>query len=183
MSKEICLNIIANSIALGKLGSAYGIRGWLRIFSFTEYTEDIFKYQPWFIQRAGQWWQQLELEGWKHHNQDIIIKIKHIDDRNAANLMTNYKIIIDSEQLPELEDNEYYWKDLIGCQVITTKGYSFGYVQNLMETGSNDVLIIKANLKDAFDIKERLIPFLDEQIIKNIDLTSKTIEVDWDPSF
>ncbi|MGP1924130.1 MAG: ribosome maturation factor RimM [Arsenophonus sp. NEOnobi-MAG3] len=183
MSKEVCLNIPANPIALGKLGSAHGIRGWLRIFSSTEYTEDIFDYQPWFIQRSCQWWQRLELEGWKQHNKDIIIKIKHIDDRNAANLITNYEIIIDSAQLPVLEDNEYYWKDLIGCQVITTKGYSFGFVQDLIETGSNDVLVIKANLKDAFGIKERLIPFLDEQIIKNIDLTTKIIEVDWNPCF
>lgn len=136
-------------------------------FSSTEYTEDIFEYQPWFIQRSGQW-QQLELEGWKHHNQDIIIKIKHIDDRSAANSMTNCEIIVDSAQLPVLEGNEYYWKDLIGCQVITTKGYSLGFVQDLMETGSNDVLVIKANLKDAFGIKERLIPFLDEQVVKTL---------------
>lgn len=97
--------------------------------------------------------------------------------------MTNCEIIVDSAQLPVLEGNEYYWKDLIGCQVITIKGYSLGYVQDLMETGSNDVLVIKANLKDAFGIKERLIPFLDEQVIKNVDLTTKTIEVDWDPGF
>lgn len=182
MSKEVCLKIPVNPIVLGKLGSAHGIRGWLRVFSSTEYTEDIFEYQPWFIQRSGQW-QQLELEGWKHHNQDIIIKIKHIDNRSAANSMANCEIIVDSAQLPILEGNEYYWKDLIGCQVITTKGYSLGYVQDLMETGSNDVLVIKANLKDAFGIKERLIPFLDEQVIKNVDLTTKTIEVDWDPGF
>lgn len=55
MSKEVCLKIPVNPIVLGKLGSAHGIRGWLRVFSSTEYTEDIFEYQPWFIQRSGQW--------------------------------------------------------------------------------------------------------------------------------
>ncbi len=182
MSKEFCFKIPYNPIVLGKVGSVHGIRGWLRVFSFTEYTEDIFKYQPWFIYHSSQW-QQLELEGWKYHNQDIIIKIKHIDDRISAKLITNCEIIADSVQLPLLEGNEYYWKDLIGCQVITTKGYSLGYVQNLMETGSNDILIIKINLKDAFGIKERLIPFLDEQVIKNVDLLTKIIKVDWDLDF
>lgn len=52
----------------------------------------------------------------------------------------------------------------------------------MMETGSNDVLVIKANLKDAFGIKERLVPFLDGQVIK-VDLATRTIEVDWDHGF
>ncbi|MCE1857322.1 ribosome maturation factor RimM, partial [Enterobacter hormaechei] len=143
-------------MVLGKLGSAYGIRGWLRVFSSTEHTEDIFEYQPWFIQRAGQW-QHVELEAWKHHNQDIIVKIKDIDDRDAANLLTNCEVMVDSGLLPDLEEGDYYWKDLIGCQVINTTGYNLGTIHDMMETGSNDVMVIKANLKDAFGIKERLV--------------------------
>ncbi|MCA6222891.1 ribosome maturation factor RimM [Photorhabdus antumapuensis] len=182
MSKQTCFELPENPIVLGKLGSTYGIRGWLRVFSSTEHAEDIFEYQPWFIQLEGRW-QHIELEAWKHHNQDMIIKIKGIDDLDAANLLTNYEIIVDSEQLPELDTGDYYWKDLIGCQVISTAGYSLGTVNDMMETGSNDVMVIKANLKDAFGIKERLIPFLDGQVIKKVDLATKTIEVDWDPGF
>ncbi|KGM26309.1 MULTISPECIES: ribosome maturation factor RimM [Photorhabdus] len=182
MSKQTCFEPPVNPIVLGKLGSTYGIRGWLRVFSSTEHAEDIFEYQPWFIQRAGRW-QHIELEAWKHHNQDMIIKIKGIDDLDAANLLTNCEIIVDSEQLPELDAGDYYWKDLIGCQVISTAGYNLGTVNDMMETGSNDVMVIKANLKDAFGIKERLIPFLDGQVIKKVDLATKTIEVDWDPGF
>ncbi|MCC8378887.1 ribosome maturation factor RimM [Xenorhabdus sp. PB30.3] len=182
MSKQSGLEHPVDPIVLGKLGSAYGIRGWLRVFSSTEQAEDIFEYQPWFIQRSGQW-QHVELETWKYHNQDLIIKIKGVDDRDAANLFTNSEIVVDSSQLPELEDGDYYWKDLTGCQVINTAGYNLGIVQDMMETGSNDVMVIKANLKDAFGIKERLIPFLDGQVIKKVDLATNTIEVDWDPSF
>ncbi len=172
----------ANPLILGKMGSAYGIRGWLKVFSSTEDAESIFDYQPWFIQRAGQW-QLVELESWKRHNQDMIIKVKGIDDRDAAGLLTNCEIVVDSEQLPELDSGEYYWKDLMGCQVITTEGYELGKVVDMMETGSNDVMVVKANLKDAFGVQERLIPFLDEQVIKNVDLTTRTIKVDWDPGF
>ncbi|ROR13123.1 ribosome maturation factor RimM [Erwinia sp. JUb26] len=171
----------ANPLILGKMGSAYGIRGWLKVFSSTEDAESIFDYQPWFIQRAGQW-QHVELESWKRHNQDMIIKVKGIDDRDAAGLLTNCEIVVDSEQLPEL-DGEYYWKDLMGCQVVTTEGYELGKVIDMMETGSNDVMVVKANLKDAFGVQERLIPFLDEQVIKNVDLTTRSIKVDWDPGF
>lgn len=123
------------------------------------------------------------LESWKHHNQDLIIKLQGVDDRDAANLLTNCEIVVDSSQLPALEEGDYYWKDLMGCQVVTAEGYDLGKVIDMMETGSNDVLVIKANLKDAFGIKERLVPFLDGQVIKKVDLATRTIEVDWDPGF
>lgn len=80
-------------IVLGKMGSCYGIRGWLRVFSSTEDADSIFNYQPWFIQKAGKW-EEVELESWRHHNQDIIIKLKGIDDRDAANALTNCEIIV-----------------------------------------------------------------------------------------
>lgn len=182
MSKQLTAQSPATPLILGKMGSAYGIRGWLKVFSSTEDAESIFDYQPWFIQRAGQW-RLIELEGWKRHNQDMIIKVKGIDDRDTAGLLTNCEIVVDSGQLPELGGGDYYWKDLIGCRVVTSQGYEMGTVTELMETGSNDVLVVKANLKDAFGMKERLIPFLDGQVIKNVDLATGSIEVDWDPGF
>ena len=66
---------------------------------------------------------------------------------------------------------------------MATKGYQLGTVSELMETGSNDVLVVQANLNDAFGMKERLIPFIDEQVIKHIDITARLVEVDWDPGF
>ena len=87
MSKQLAAQAPVEPIVLGKMGSPYGIRGWLRVFSSTEDAESIFDYQPWFIQKAGQW-QQVQLESWKHHNQDMIIKLKGVDDRDAANLLT-----------------------------------------------------------------------------------------------
>ena len=182
MSKQIRTAIPTKPVVLGKMGSTYGIRGWLRVFSSTEESESIFDYQPWFVKRAGEW-QEIELEGWKHHNQDLIIKIKGMEDREAASLLTNCEIVVDSTQLPPLDDGDYYWKDLMGCQVVNTAGYQLGTVIDMMETGSNDVLVVKANLKDAFGMQERLIPFLDGQVIKKVDLDAHHIEVEWDPNF
>ncbi|MGL9736409.1 MAG: ribosome maturation factor RimM [Symbiopectobacterium sp.] len=182
MSKQLDPSSPINPIMMGLMGSTYGIRGWLRVFSSTEETESIFDYQPWYIQSQGSW-QIVEIESWKHHNQDLIIKVKGVDDRDAANLLMNAEIVVDSTQFPDLEEGDYYWKDLFGCEVITSVGYQLGKVIDMMETGSNDVLVVKANLKDAFCAKERLIPFLTGQVIKYVDLSTKTIEVDWDPSF
>ena len=154
---------------VGKLGSTYGIRGWLRIYSSTEYAESIFDYQPWFLKIKGKW-QPTELESWKHHNHELIAKLKN-------------EIGVDLSVFPQLEEGDYYWHDLIGCNVVNLEGYVMGTVTEMMETGSNDVLVVRANSKDAFGKQERLIPFLYEQVVKRVDLTTKIIEVDWDAGF
>lgn len=180
--KEINTSAPINPIILGIIGSAYGVRGWLRIFSSTEEAENIFKYQPWFVQRANKW-QPIFLESWKRHNQDFIVSIKYIKDRKTAMLMTNYEIMIDSSQLPLLDNGDYYWKDLIGCQVVTITGYQLGKIINLIETGSNDVLVVKDNSKDIFGVQERLIPFLCGPVIKSVNIMTRLIKVNWNLAF
>ncbi|WP_067566470.1 ribosome maturation factor RimM [Candidatus Doolittlea endobia] len=183
MRKLPCSAAPIEPIVVGTIGSAYGIHGWLRVTSSTDKAENIFNYQPWFIKKTDGWW-LIDLESWKRNNQALIIKLKDIEDRETATLLTNCEIVIDASQLPNLEGSgEYYWKDLLKCQVITVSNYHLGKVIDLIETGSNDILIVKANLKDAFGVQQRLIPFLDGQVIKRIDLATHVIEVDWDPSF
>ena len=167
---------------VGKLGSTYGIRGWLRIYSSTEYAESIFDYQPWVLKIKGEW-QPTELENWRHHNHELIVKLKGVDNREDAQVLANVEIGVDLSVFPKLEEGDYYWHDLIGCSVVNLQGYTMGTVTEMMETGSNDVLVVKANAKDAFGKQERLIPFLYEQVVKRVDLTTKMIEVDWDAGF
>ncbi|MDH2924764.1 16S rRNA processing protein RimM [Nicoletella semolina] len=167
---------------VGKLGATYGIRGWLRLYSSTEIAESIFDYLPWFLKIKGKW-QAVELESWRYHNNDLIVKLKGTDDREAAQLLTNAEIGVALSVFPTLDEGDYYWHDLIGCQVVNVDGYTMGLVSELMETGSNDVLVVRATAKDAFGKQERLIPFLYEQVVKRVDLTTKTITVDWDAGF
>lgn len=111
-------------------------------------------------------WQSIELENWRYHNHEIIVKLKGVDDREAAQILANVEIGVDLSVFPELEEGDYYWHDLIGCTVVNLEGYTMGTVTEMMETGSNDVLVVKANTKDAFGKQERLIPFLYEQVVK-----------------
>lgn len=171
-----------NIAVVGKLGSTYGIRGWLRLYSSTEQAESIFGYLPWYLNIKGQW-QAVELESWRYHSNDLIVKLVGTDDREAAQLLTNAEIGVDLAIFPDLDEGDFYWHDLIGCQVINTQGYKMGEVTELMETGSNDVLVVQATQKDAFGKQERLIPFLYEKVVKRVDLTAKIIEVEWDAGF
>ncbi|GAM55205.1 16S rRNA processing protein rimM [Vibrio ishigakensis] len=169
-------------IVVGKLGATYGIRGWLKVHSFTDNAENIFQYSPWFLNQNGSL-VEYKVESWKRHNKGYVCKLEGVDVREDAHLLTNFEISVNAASLPELSEDEFYWRELFGMQVVTTKGYNLGEVTDMLETGSNDVLVVKANLKDAFGKKERLIPFLEEQVIINVDRDAQRIEVDWDPGF
>ncbi|SES71919.1 ribosome maturation factor RimM [Thorsellia anophelis] len=175
-------SVLLKPIVVGKVGAPYGVRGWLKLFPATENKENIFDYAPWYLRAAGQL-KFVEVEEWKWHAQDIVIKLKGINDRDEAQRLTNAEVVIEENNLPALTQGDYYWKDLINCRVLSETGYDMGIVTDLMETGSNDVLIVRANLNDAFGAKERLIPYLDGQVIKNVDLKAKQIIADWDPNF
>ena len=169
-------------IVMGKFGATYGIRGWLKVFSYTDNAESIFDYSPWYVNQKGTW-VEFKVESWKRHNKGMVCKLEGFEVREDAHLLTNFEIAIDPASLPELSEEEFYWRELFGMQVVTTQGYDLGVVTDMLETGSNDVLVIKANLKDAFGQKERLVPYLEEQVIKKVDREAQRIEVDWDPGF
>lgn len=169
-------------VTLGKIGAVYGIKGWLKIHSFTDEPTAIFEYSPWTLVLGGNS-QLVEVSEWRRHSNGLIAKLTGVNDRNDAQLRVGAEISVQSDLLPELPEGEFYWRDLIGMDVVNTQGYSLGKVTDIMETGSNDVLVVKANRTDAFGKKERLIPYLDEQVIKDVSLDSKQINVDWDPGF
>ncbi|HBY86489.1 MAG TPA: ribosome maturation factor RimM [Colwellia sp.] len=175
MSKE-------EQIILGKVGAVYGIKGWLKIHSFTDETEAILDYFPWSL-KLGNKTQTVEITDWRKHNKVLIVKVAGIDDRDEAQAFVGSEILTNEAALPELSEDDFYWRDLIGMSVVTNKGYDLGVVTDMMETGANDVLVVKANLNDGFSKKERLIPYLFEQVIESVSIENKQICVDWDPGF
>lgn len=166
-------------VVLGKIISAYGILGWVKILSFSEEPKSIFSYQEWFLQRKNKW-RLLGLEEYKPINGIFLAKLQGIDGRNIASLLKGYEIIVDANQLPILPEDEYYWKDLMGCQVINAKGCYLGKVISIIETGSNDVLIIRSKPRGMSVKQDYLVPFILGQVVKKVDLVNSSIEVSWD---
>jgi 16S rRNA processing protein RimM len=171
-----------NQIILGKVGAVYGIKGWLKIHSFTDELEAILDYFPWSL-KLGNKTQTVEVTDWRKHNKGLIVKVGKIDDRDEAQALVGSDILTSEASLPDLPQGEFYWRDLIGMSVLTTKGYDLGVVSDMMETGANDVLVVKANLNDGFSKKERLIPYLFEEVVESVSIDKKQICVDWDPGF
>ncbi len=163
-------------IVVGRINGIYGVRGWVKIFSHTQPRENILGYATWYLKKQGAW-AACELDTGRVHGKGVVAKLKGYDDRDAAAALMGNIIAIRREQLPQTGADEYYWTDLVGLKVITLEGVALGVVASLLVTGANDVLVVMQ------DGTERLIPFVQGQFVKNVDLNEGVITVDWDPEF
>lgn len=171
------------TLVVGRITTVFGVRGWVKIFSYTEQIETLFDYQPWWIDTpTGR--QQIIVDDWKRHTDCLVVHIKGVDDRDIARAWCNQDISIDNSQLPDLHREEFYWYQLEGLAVVSHfegQQIRLGVVKSLLETGANDVLVIAGDT-DSIDREERLVPYVD-QFVTKIDLATKTIDVIWDPEF
>ena len=168
-------------VILGRFTSTYGVKGWIKVYSYTDPMEKILTYAPWLVCRNGHW-TELKRIGGKPHGKGLIAQLDGVDTPEQARLFTNLEIAVPKGVLPDLEPGEYYWNQLENLLVYTESGVLLGRVDHLLETGANDVLVVQGT-EASLDREERLIPWVPEQVIKEIDLDSGTMRVDWDPEF
>ena len=164
-------------VVVGRLGAAHGIKGWLKVNSFTEPRQNLLDYSPWFL-KQGSDWQERNVLSARPQGKALIVQLDNVHDRDEALKLRGADVAIRRSQLPELEHNEYYWTDLIGLEVITTDDVSLGRISHMMATGANDVMVVSGGGKE-----ERLVPFIQEQVVKEVDLANARMKVDWDPEF
>lgn len=168
-------------VTLGRVTSLYGVRGWVKIYSHTEPMENILNYSPWYLKRDNTWL-TVKIDQGKRHGKGLVAKLVGCDDRDDAKQYCGLDIAVDQQQLPDLKSDEYYWHQLEKLNVVTESNVLLGRVEYLIATGSNDVLVVKGT-KESIDKRERLIPYLPDQVVKEINLEAGTIRVDWDPEF
>jgi 16S rRNA processing protein RimM len=163
-------------VTLGRVSGPYGVRGWVRVYSETEPPENILGYSPWYLQRADRW-QSYQIEQGRPHGKGVVVKLAGCDDRDAAAVLSGLEIAVKRSQLADdLAPGEYYWADLEGLEVETLDGVPLGRVDHLLATGANDVLVVRGE-------RERLIPYLPERVVVEVDLGAGRMRVDWDPDF
>ena len=162
-------------VTLGRLTGLYGVRGWLKVFSDTEPREGILDYPQWWVRQHGSW-KQCRVEQGRRRGKIVVVKLEGIEDRDEAASLMGAEIAVEREQLPETGPEEYYWTDLEGLSVVCEDGIELGRVDHLMETGANDVLVVRGD-------RERLIPYIPGQVIRSVDLENGKMVLNWDPEF
>ena len=163
-------------VVMGKVLVPYGVNGWIKVYSYTEKIESFLTYKKnLFLSKDQHSWIEIKVKEIKLHGKTIVANFAEITDRNQAEYYKDYLIGVPKIFLPQLKANQYYWSDLIGCEMFNLQGVSFGVVDTFIETGANDVIVVKGD-------KERLIPYTTETVLK-VDAINSKIIVDWDENF
>lgn len=160
-------------VILGHIAGVFGVKGWVKVFSHTKPTDNILSYKQWYLQQQGHW-NAIDLVKGQLHGKGIIAQLNGIDDRDVAAKLVKTQIAVPRNLLPEPADGDFYWRDLHGLEVIDQNDNSLGKVTSLFETGANDVMVVKQGKQ------EYLIPYIWQQVIRQVDLGKGIIKVDWD---
>ena len=161
-------------ICVGHILGAQGLKGWVKVFSNTSPRANIVNYSPWLVEQDDRL-NAIEVDGGEQ-GKHIVARLDGVVDRNHAEALTGCKLFINATQLPRLENGEYYWSDLIGMAVETLQAESLGVVESMLETGADDVMVLKGE-------RERLVPFVMDEIVRKVDLENQRMVIDWSPDY
>lgn len=176
-------------IEIGKVVGVWGVKGWIKIHSYTRKRDGIGKYKNWILQPANKGGSanqiSVTVKTCRLQGKGVVAKLTDMDDRNIAHSFIGHKIFIESSQLPKLPQGEYYWHQLVGLDVLNMQGESLGRVDSMMETGANDVFLTVDYITDESGNQqriERLIPQV-EHVVIEVDAKANILKVDWDKDF
>lgn len=166
----------ADLIVMGRIAAPYGVKGWVKVFPFTESPDGLCAYPRWWLRNTGLGrtgdWREVEVLESAVHGAAVVANLAGIADREAAALLKGSEVAVPRQVLPEPAEDEYYWADLIGLRVVNEQGEGLGAVAELFSNGAHDVMRV------ADGKVERLVPFI-EQVVRKVDLQAREILVEW----
>lgn len=168
----------ARPVVLGRISGLFGVRGWVKVFSYTEPREALLDYKEWLVGEPGAWTPVAVAEA-RAHGRSLVARLAGTDDRDAAARYVGAEVAVPRDRLPETEQDEYYWADLEGLEVRHRDGRVLGRVNRMLATGAHDVMEVRRASPEGGD-RETLIPFVPGEFVLAVDLDNGVIDVDWE---
>ena len=162
-------------VAVGRIAGLFGVRGWVKVYSYTDPRDNVVGYGPWYLVLGGESRQVKVLAG-RAHGDGVVALIDGVQDRDSAAALVGAEIEVDRGVLGKAGRQQFFWSDLEGMNVQTLTGESLGMVDHLFETGANDVMVVVGE-------RRYLVPFLFGTVVTRVDVEQRLITVDWDPEF
>mgnify|MGYP000942603244 FL=1 len=160
-------------LKVGKIVNTHSLKGEVKVISSTDFEEERFKKgSKLLITRGNQLIREVIVESYRNHKNFLLVKFEGIDSVEEAEKLKNLQIKIDSDEVGELEENEFYFHEIIGCQVFDENDRNLGEIIDILTPGANDVWVIKGE-----NGKEILIPYI-EDVVKQIDITNKKVNIE-----
>ena len=162
-------------VILGRVSGLHGVGGLIKIHSYTRPRERIFSYHPWYL-REGVDWVERQIRRERSGARTLIAAIDGLVNRDEVQVLVGADVAVRRNQLPELQEGEYYHADLIGLDVIDQAGNSLGQLLGIEETGANDVMVVQGE-------RRLLIPLVMGEIVTDIDMGTGIVRIDWNPEY
>ena len=159
-------------VVLGRITGLFGVKGWVKVYSYTVPREAVLDYGRWLLSRKDGCREATVAEG-QRHGKSIIARLEGYTDRDQAAELIGTDIVVPRDELPGTDPGEYYWSDLEGLTVVHRDGTVLGKVAYLLETGANDVMVLEGE-------QERLVPFVMDEVVLGVDFARGVIDVDWE---
>jgi 16S rRNA processing protein RimM len=166
-------------VVLGRLAAPWGVKGWIKVHSYTDPPAAILDYPVWQLSRAGGGWEDVQVVGGRRHGagHDVVVALAGVTSPEDARRYVARDVGLRRSALPEPKAGEYYWDDLLGCAVATEGGVELGVVVHFHEFPANPVMAVRDGAG-----RERWVPLVPRHL-KRVDLAARRILVDWDPEF
>lgn len=160
-------------LKVGKIVNTHSLKGEVKVISSTDFEEERFKKgSKLLITRGNQLIREVVVQSYRNHKNFLLVKFEGIDSVEEAEKLKNLQIKIDSDEVEELEENEFYFHQIIGCEVFDENDKNLGEIIDILTPGANDVWVIKGE-----NGKEILIPYI-EDVVKKIDITNKKVNIE-----
>jgi 16S rRNA processing protein RimM len=163
----------STAVAMAKISGLYGVRGWVKLFSYTDPIDNILNYQGFYLKSPLGKWRSIRCINAKRHGKGIVAQFEAVNDRDQARLLIQSELWVAKSQLPTLAKNDYYWSELMGLRVENVEQDLLGTVTGFLETGAHDVLVVNQGKEEI------LIPYVMPEIIQSVDLENQVLVVDW----
>jgi len=161
----------AGFVVLGRIAGLHGVKGGLKVYSYTRPAEGILEYTPWYLDLGGAWQAVVRSDAYARQKR-LIAYLEGFGDRDSATGLLGADIAVRRAQLRPLQVGEHYWVDLIGLEAYTPSGQHLGSVVGMLDTGANDVLIVRGK-------RDRLVPYVEGVYVLNVDLVNRRLALDW----
>jgi 16S rRNA processing protein RimM len=176
----------ADAIEVGRIADAWGIKGWFKVLPHSADPQALFSSKRWFLQpsekgpKAFAGTVLLRVREAKEHSDTVVARADGVDDRAAAESLRGARIFVPRSSFPTAGEDEYYWIDLIGLDVVNREGVHLGQVRELLATGPQTVLVLE--YQEAGKVQERMLPFV-SAYVDGVDLQARRIAVDWQADY
>lgn len=148
----------------------WGVRGWIKVHSYTGHRADVLDFKTWFV---GDEREPYRLLAGRLLGRKVVASLEGMTSPELAQACVGSSVAVDISDLPALKDGDFYWAQIEGLKAVDSSGESLGVVDHLIETGANDVLVVRAGEREI------LIPYV-PRVVRRVDLENGIIELDWE---